>query len=82
MTEFFHARLLRHSGLFARLLVVAAVAVGLMGASAPRVDRSDSDACSPTMPSCAPRYNWDCIHGLIHIVNKCDPDSAGCLLEE
>jgi len=23
--------------------------------------------------SCKPRPTWDCIHGTIHIVNKCDP---------
>lgn len=81
MSEFVHARMLRHSGLFARLLVVAGVAVGLMGAAAPRTERDDSATCSPTMPSCAPRNDWDCIHGLIHILNKCDPETAGCLLE-
>lgn len=82
MTEFFQARVFRHAVIPARALLIAAIAVGLMGAAPLRADLDVADSCSSTMPSCAPKYNWDCIHGEIHIVNKCDPDTAGCLIEE
>lgn len=26
--------------------------------------------------SCKPRYGWDCIHGSIHLRDKCDPGAC------
>ena len=36
--------------------------------------------CTEEMLSCAPRPAWDCIHGNIHIEDKCDPASPYCII--
>jgi hypothetical protein len=44
-----------------------------------------SEVCVKTMPSCAPRPTWDCVHifgeYIVIIQDKCDPVDEGCELE-
>lgn len=55
------------------------IAVAQLGAAeAPALPVPD-ECTNGAMPSCAPREHWDCIHPGVHIPNKCDPESTGCL---
>lgn len=56
------------------------VFIPLVGAApAVPVDAQQNCTESGALPSCAPRTNWNCIHGTFNIVDKCDPDGKGCL---
>jgi len=72
----------RHAKHAMILAAVGTLMVGIslpVGASATEQDTGAAVLCSSTMPSCAPKPAWVCIHPGVTINGMCDPDSEGCL---
>lgn len=68
------------TGRIRTLLLVGSVALGagvVSSNSFAGVPGSEDDC---TLGSCAPKLQWDCIHGEIHIPDKCDPQDPCCVI--
>jgi hypothetical protein len=59
------------------IVVLGGVVFALSGQAASGEPREDN-ACE--FGSCAPKWDWDCIHPDIHITNKCDPQDPCCVI--
>lgn len=64
------------------VLSVASIAITGFPLQAGTVTTVPATPCSTTMPSCAPRPAWWCIHPGFQLFGYCDPDSKGCLDDE